>query len=209
MIGIMNRRLLPTLKLSPRELMFGMVVNTKPTPVDDSLLPLTQADAELNMVYVAQQHLDGYTEAVNNAQKRKRAFDKNILKRSLGEVVFTPGDLVQIYRTDLDYTFKTERKLLPKWSQPHRVVSCNVNSYKIETLDGVAVAGDFSAWRLRQFELREETRLAGEEAARRERGFSEEGLGVRGSTVKATRTPPREGGAHGVSLHDAPLQGHT
>ena len=33
------------------------------------------------------------------------------------------GDLVQIYQSDLDYTFKTERKLLPKWSPPQRVVS--------------------------------------------------------------------------------------
>ncbi|KAF8240161.1 hypothetical protein L208DRAFT_1215000, partial [Tricholoma matsutake] len=51
-------------------------------------------------------------------------------------------------------------KLLPKWSHPQRVVTRNVNSYTIATLEGVPVPGNFSAWRLCRFLLREGTQLA-------------------------------------------------
>ncbi|TFK71091.1 hypothetical protein BDN72DRAFT_747929, partial [Pluteus cervinus] len=78
-------------------------------------------DAVLHVAHVAQQHLDGYNEAVQHAWTCKRRFDKRVDARKPGEVVFSIGDLVQVYRNDLDYTFKTEQKLLPKWSPPHRV----------------------------------------------------------------------------------------
>ncbi|KAI0324253.1 hypothetical protein GY45DRAFT_1207875, partial [Cubamyces sp. BRFM 1775] len=83
----------------------------------------TQEEAEQHVAYVAQQQLDGYEEAVRHAIRRKRTFDKKVMKSRAGEVLFSEGDLVQVYRSDLDYTFKTERKLLPKWSAPYRVVS--------------------------------------------------------------------------------------
>ena len=66
------------------------------------------------MAYVAQQRLDGYAEAVAHALRRKSTFDKRVLAKHPGEVTFSKGQLVQIYRSDLDYTFKMERKLLPK-----------------------------------------------------------------------------------------------
>ena len=62
--------------------------------------------------------LDGYAEAVAHALGRKTAFDKKVLFKTPGEVIFSKGQLVQIYRSDLDYTYKTEHKLLPKWSTP-------------------------------------------------------------------------------------------
>ena len=76
----------------------------------------------LQMAYVTQQCLNGYSEAVTHAMKRKTVFNKRILTKNPGEVIFLKGQLIQIYRNNLDYTFKTERKLLPKWSTPHRVV---------------------------------------------------------------------------------------
>jgi hypothetical protein len=112
------------------------------------------------MAYVAQQRLDRYAEAVAHALKRKSAFDKKVFARKPGEVIFSEGQLVQIYRSDLDYTFKTERKLLPKWSMPHRVASRQLNSYTLETLKGEPVPGSFSARRLRRFIPREGTKLA-------------------------------------------------
>ena len=45
---------------------------------------------------------------------QKAAFDRRVLAKSPGEVVFTWGQLVQVYRSDLDYTFKAEWKMLPK-----------------------------------------------------------------------------------------------
>ena len=76
--------------------------------------PVTTEDTATQMAYVAQQRLDRYAETVAHAIKRKAVFDKWVLAHKPGEVIFTKGQLVQIYRNDLDYTFKTDRKLLPK-----------------------------------------------------------------------------------------------
>jgi hypothetical protein len=96
-IKILNWRLLPALKFSPKELMLGLVINTKPTNIDTSVLPVTEFDTALQMAYVAQQRLDGYAEAVGHALKRKATFDKRVLARKPGEVTFSRGQLVQIY----------------------------------------------------------------------------------------------------------------
>ena len=168
-IRILNWRLLPALKFSPKELMLGLVVNTKPADLKNSMEPTTEEDMALQMAYVAQQRLDGYAEAVAHALKRKATFDKKVLAQKSGEVVFSKGQLVQIYRSDLDFTFKTERKLLPKWSTPQRVVKRHLNSYALETLDGDQIPGSFSARRLRRFIPREGTKLAEEQRQVEER----------------------------------------
>ena len=173
-LRILNYRLLPALKFSPKELMLGLVVNTKPAELNNAILPITEDDTSLQMAYVAQQRLDGYAEAVNHALKRKTAFDKKVLAQNPGEVIFSKGHLVQIYRSDLDYTFKMERKLLPKWSTPQRVISQNLNSYTLETLNGDPIPGSFSARRLRRFIPREGTRLAEEQKLVEERCAKEE-----------------------------------
>ena len=68
--------------------------------------------------YVQQQRIDGYAHTMEHAERRKNAFDKRVLAQSLGVVTFKKGQLVQVYRNDLTYTFKSERKLLPRWSAP-------------------------------------------------------------------------------------------
>jgi hypothetical protein len=151
------------LKFAPKELMLGLVVNTKPTDLRDLALPITNEDTALQMAYVAQQRLDGYAEAVAHALKRKTTFDKRVLAQKPGEVTFSKGQLVQIYRNDLDFTFKTERKLLPKWSSPQRAVKRHLNSYELETLKGDSLPGSFSARRLRRFIPKEGTKLAEEQ----------------------------------------------
>lgn len=118
------------------------------------------ADVATHMAYVAQQQLDGYDAAVQHAIKRKTAFDKRVLERKPGEVIFYTGQLVQFYRSSMDYTFEAKRKLLPKWSPPHRITTRICNSYKIETLQGERVAGEYHARRLRAFIPREGTKLA-------------------------------------------------
>ncbi|KAJ3912845.1 hypothetical protein F5877DRAFT_24186, partial [Lentinula edodes] len=72
--------------------------------------------------YVEQQQFDGYDAFVCHALKRKTIFDRRVLKKEGKEVIFDKGDLVQVYRSDLDYTFKTIKKIIPKWSRPYRVV---------------------------------------------------------------------------------------
>jgi hypothetical protein len=169
-LQILNWRLLPALKFTPKELMLGLVVNTKPTDLINSTLPITDGDAALQMAYVAQQRLDGYAEAVAHVLRRKSAFDRRVLSQKPGKVTFSTGNLVQIYRSDLDYKFKTECKLLPKWSTPHRVASRILNSYTLETLSGEPLPGSFSTRRLWRFIPREGTKLAEEQKLREECG---------------------------------------
>ena len=54
-IRILNWRLLPALKFTPKELMLGLVINTKPTDLNQAILPTTETDTALQMAYVAQQ----------------------------------------------------------------------------------------------------------------------------------------------------------
>lgn len=96
---------------------------------------------------------------MENAYRRKEAFDKKVEARAPREVIFKAGQLVQIYRSDLDYTFKAIRKLEPKWSAPRRVISRKKNSYKLETLEGLPIEGRFSSRRLRRFIPRNGTSL--------------------------------------------------
>jgi hypothetical protein len=123
-------------------------VNTPTTEPPTATEPTTPNDVDTQMAYVAQQRLDGYVETVSHAIKRKSVFDKHVLANHPGEVTFPRGQLVQIYRSDLDYTFKTDRKLLPKWSPPQRVLDKILNSYTLEKLDGTPIPGRFSARRL-------------------------------------------------------------
>ena len=156
----LNTRILPALKFTPKELLLSLVVNTPPTPLSISSAELLPTEVETQMAYIAQQRLDGYEAIVRHTVSRKGAFDRQMLAKKPGQVIFKHGQLVQIYRSDLDYTFKTERKLLPRWSQPWRIAKQLCNSYKLENLDGSAIESTFSSRRLREFIPQEGTQLA-------------------------------------------------
>ncbi|KAG2747241.1 hypothetical protein P692DRAFT_20736484, partial [Suillus brevipes Sb2] len=62
-----------------------------------------------------------------------------------GEIIFEQEHLVQVYRSDLDYAFKTDHKILPKWSVPQQVQNHRLNSYTLETLESVPLQDKYSA----------------------------------------------------------------
>ena len=116
-----------------------------------------------------------------------------------GQVIFKKGQLVQIYHSDLDYTFKMEHKLLPKWSQLRRVTKCLRNSYKLENLDGSKIEGTFSSQWLREFIPQEGTQLAMEQRELEERlskenteGEEEEGQVDKGEDEDGEETEEEE-----------------
>jgi hypothetical protein len=158
-VRCINNRILPNLKYSPNELLLGMIVNTKPTAPEHVTAEPTAEEVETQMAYVDHQRFDGYAQIVDHAHRRKTAFDKQVKDRSPRETIFRAGDLVQVYRSDLDFTFQSDRKLLPKFSAPRRVVSRNINSYQLETLEGLPIGGRFSSRRLRLFIPRRGTDL--------------------------------------------------
>ena len=133
--------------------------NTKPTPQSEVVLPNTEADTSIHRVYIQQQALDRYAHTVEHATRRKVAFDRRVKARHPREVTFKVGDLVQVYRSDLTYTFSSAWKLLPRRSAPRRVVSRDRNSYHLETMGGTPLESTFSSRRLRLFEPREGTKL--------------------------------------------------
>ncbi|KAH7919811.1 hypothetical protein BV22DRAFT_988854, partial [Leucogyrophana mollusca] len=80
-------------------------------------------DVAVHAAYVAQQRTDANAHGVEHALKRKATFDRKVLFSKAGEVIFSPGQLVQVYANELDSTFKTARKILPRWSAPHRIAT--------------------------------------------------------------------------------------
>ena len=79
-VWALNNRILPALKYTPKELLLGMVVDTKRTDPMNSTKELTKLNVAIHMAYVAQQWLDGYDEAVQHAIKQKEVFNKQVLK---------------------------------------------------------------------------------------------------------------------------------
>src|SRR3979490_138135 len=102
-VTALNNRILPHLGFSPNELLLGLVINTRPTPIAEASLMLGQDDVGLQMAYVDQQRIDGYAAIVDHAVKRKAAFDKDVLHRAPRCILFRAGQLVQVYRSDLDF----------------------------------------------------------------------------------------------------------
>ena len=114
----LNRRILPSLKFSPNELAFGLVVNTNRTDPDIVATEPTVEEVNLHMAYVEQQNLDSQAQTVLHANNRKAVFDRNVVKKHPKEIIFKRGELVQVYRSELTFTHSTTWKLTPQWSPP-------------------------------------------------------------------------------------------
>jgi transposase InsO family protein len=170
----LSDRILPSLKYSPNELLLGLVVNSRHTDTPDEIELPTEEDINIHLSLVEQQRLDGYAAIVDHAAKRKLAFDTKLRQRAPRVVEFQPGDLVQVHATEWIRTFASIKKLIPMWSIPHRVATRKLNSYTLETLGGLPLAGVYNARRLRLFEPREGTQLAMNELARMETVEGEE-----------------------------------
>ncbi|KAJ7209813.1 hypothetical protein B0H12DRAFT_984945, partial [Mycena haematopus] len=81
----------------------------------------TMDDVDVQHAYATQQRFDGYARAVKHGVSRKEAFDRRVLDSKVGEVVFAPGDLVQVLDPKYKKTFLTSKKILPEWSGAFRV----------------------------------------------------------------------------------------
>ena len=123
----------------------------------------TVEEVNLHMAYVEQQNLDGQSQTVIHANKRKAVFDQNVLKKHPKEIIFKQGELVQVHRTELNFTHSTTWKLTPQWSPPFQITLCIRNAYKLETLNGSTAKGEYSARHLQCFHAREGTQLAADQ----------------------------------------------
>jgi hypothetical protein len=69
-------------------------------------------DIDAQQAYTAQQRFDGFACAVKHGASRKAAFDRRILDSKAGEVVFQPGDLVQVLDPKYKKMFLTLKNIL-------------------------------------------------------------------------------------------------
>ena len=92
-IRTLNWRILPALKFRPKEIVLGLIVNTKPTPIEESTSTITPVEVDTHMAYAAQQRLDSYNEATQHASGHKAAFDRRVVKKG-GVITFEKGELV-------------------------------------------------------------------------------------------------------------------
>ena len=173
----LNRRILRSFKFSPNELALGLIINTKRTDPHTAATEPSTEEIDTHMAYVEQQNTDGYAQITLHANKRKAAFDRQVLKTHPKEVIFKRGNLVQVHRTDLNLTHSTIRKLTPRWSPPFRITKHIRNAYKIETLNGSPAQGEYSARRLRRFHPRNGTQLAADQERYMEKMKAERKLG--------------------------------
>ena len=119
-IQMLNKRILPVIKLSPKDILLGSIINTSKTPEEEAMRQLTEEDLNKQLAYMAQQRFNGYTEAVEHTVQRKTVFDRRVKRSGGGVAEWKEGDLVQVFRSERAKAVGTERKLTPMWRNKYR-----------------------------------------------------------------------------------------
>ncbi|KAJ7711794.1 hypothetical protein B0H16DRAFT_1744800 [Mycena metata] len=182
----------PALDHTPNELFFAMVINTAETGVQAASDEISMDDIDVQHTYATQQRFDGYARAVKHGVARKAAFDRRVLDSKAGEVIFAPGDLVQVLDPKYKKTYLTSKKILPEWSGAFRVKERLLNSYIIETIYEEELAGEYNSRHLRPLEAPKGSSLEAYETARRARMTSGETQRVAEPVVLEEPEPSRE-----------------
>ncbi|KAG2743023.1 hypothetical protein P692DRAFT_20879047 [Suillus brevipes Sb2] len=123
-IAHLNSRILPSFKFSPRELLLGLVIDTPRTPTHTTVNQVSPTEVHVHSAYVAQQRLNALAHRVADAIHHKAVFDKKVHLSPHREVIFAPGQLVQVYTSKTDNTFKTSEK--SSLAGQHHIVSLHV-----------------------------------------------------------------------------------
>lgn len=151
----LNDRFLPSLGYSPRELLTGLLRAERKAQIGSAVRDPLAGDVDVNLALTYALRQDAFTEALEHANHRKRAFDKKARP-----VDFQIGDLVQKYDARLDETHSSVRKLAPRWSGRLRVAEHMTNSFRLEDLQGNTFSAAAHSKLLRPFIPRPGTPLA-------------------------------------------------
>ena len=147
-VRAMNDRVMPALLASPRELLFGMKLNSPfEAPRDDEDIARTTAE-ETTMNFRLSEILRDNTHlrSLVEADQRAAAFNDRV-----HPVTFALSDLVQVYKSKMDQSFETINKIAPKWTGPRIITGKSLDSYTLCTLTGTELQGKFHARRLKRF----------------------------------------------------------
>ena len=77
-INHLNDHVLPSLKYSPNKLLLGLIVNSRQTDSPEDIEPPTVEEMDNHLVFVEQQHLDGYAATIDHAIKWKAIFNTKL-----------------------------------------------------------------------------------------------------------------------------------
>ncbi|KAG6843584.1 hypothetical protein H0H87_002952 [Tephrocybe sp. NHM501043] len=91
----LNKHILPHLKFTLNKLLLGLVINTACTPKSMASEEPKHADVIVQMAYMDQLHLD-----------------RKVTVRAPKEVIFKVGQLMQVYRNNLNFTFQLQQEFL-------------------------------------------------------------------------------------------------
>jgi transposase InsO family protein len=67
----LNEHIIPAFKLSPKELLLGLVINTNLTPVADASMELSTSEVNVHMAYIDQQCLDSVDHIITHSAQCK------------------------------------------------------------------------------------------------------------------------------------------
>jgi hypothetical protein len=140
----MNDKILPALRLTPRELLWGE--RNEKRKQEETLEETSNTDAEHHFSLSDITRAEGYSCMITEAEQRKSRHDSGVTPAE-----FETGDLVQVYDSQRDGNYDTRNKLLPRWSPPRIIIGRDLNSYYLEKLDRTEIGTAIHAKRLRRY----------------------------------------------------------
>jgi hypothetical protein len=141
----LNDRIRPSILRTPRELLFSLAITPDHTPPD--ALEETSIDLiEQNLSLADMLHMQAHLLQLEDAERQKSTWDNRTAATD-----FRVGDVVQWHNGKLDGNFRSENKLLPRWSMPHIISGKSLNSYTLSTLHGTEIPGFFHSRRLQRY----------------------------------------------------------
>jgi hypothetical protein len=141
----LNDCIRPNILRSPQELLFGLAITPEhraPTEIPET----TPESVSENLALSDMLHMNAHLLQLEDAERQKTAWDERT-----PAVNFEIGDLVQIFDSKLEGSYKSVNKLIPRWSKPHIITGKSLNSYTLSTLLGTAIPGLFHSCRLHTY----------------------------------------------------------
>ena len=150
----LNDRIRPTIRRSPRELLFSLAFTPEHT-LPDSPEETSASLVDINLILTDMLRMNAHLLQLETADRQKTSWDNRT-----PATTFEVGDLVQYVNMQPDHNHKSINKLLPRWSLPHIITGKSLNSYSLSTLSGTAIPSIFHSRRLRIYIPLQGTNLA-------------------------------------------------
>jgi hypothetical protein len=106
-------------------------------------------DVEAQLAFADELKWNAVAQSLETQGKRKARYDRRVRGDELkvGQLVMTLNPLVS------ENTHSTKRKLRAKWLGPRRITSIQGTSCRVETLEGIPLAGRFNLNRVKRVVL--------------------------------------------------------